>query len=419
MTWEEDEQRFVGIRGVSGMAEIPVEDVRLEIQQLVRALTEIAPTKYAGNPILPQGWSEAFALYHDKEYHLYGDGGVYQHSANGIDGWIDEGVVLPPGAPGEWDDFSCEDLYVFVDWDGMWHCVYQGRNVAGENRIGYATSTDGKTWTKYAGNPIIDELPTSLEMPSLLKWREKWYLYYVRENYPERGIYQTVLCEANEPQGPYKSKRIVVETDVAAGVGPTQTGSMRVIPYMNILLGIVNIVDRDDVPHYLTVGMRFSIDGERWSPFVSIPLEPSNISTYMDYKDIFHVYPVIKDGVMRLYYGGLDNLNRFWEGFAVLPLRNELKWTIWDNVSTGTTPSTGAPIGGMKEVTLFLKVNAACVITIEMAQDDEASDWFEVTKVTFTAAGTDTVPLSPKGKHVRVTSDTDVTGTCKVYGVRK
>ncbi|UCD38507.1 MAG: T9SS type A sorting domain-containing protein, partial [Fidelibacterota bacterium] len=61
------------------------------------------------------------------------------------------------GPPGSWDD---EDIWIpEVVFDGstyhMWYSGYDGSR----HRIGYATSLSGVTWTKHAGNPVLDVGP--------------------------------------------------------------------------------------------------------------------------------------------------------------------------------------------------------------------------------------------------------------------
>jgi MYXO-CTERM domain-containing protein len=94
-------------------------------------------------------------------YHGYTGNGVrqigYATSPDGI-AWTKYAgnPVLTPGASGTWDaDSVCEPNVVHVaDNYFMYysHCV-------GDGGIGLATSTDGVSWTKYAGNPIITTGP--------------------------------------------------------------------------------------------------------------------------------------------------------------------------------------------------------------------------------------------------------------------
>jgi len=70
--------------------------------------------------------------------------------------------VMSRGAAGEWDDLRVDNPWVIYDTESrnykMW---YSGQAFADpaprRQRIGYATSPDGITWTKDAGNPIFDD----------------------------------------------------------------------------------------------------------------------------------------------------------------------------------------------------------------------------------------------------------------------
>jgi len=61
--------------------------------------------------------------------------------------------VLDVGPPGSWDDLQVGDPSVVFDGSvyRMWYHGNDGGNV----RIGLATSTDGVTWTKHVGNPVL------------------------------------------------------------------------------------------------------------------------------------------------------------------------------------------------------------------------------------------------------------------------
>ena len=84
--------------------------------------------------------------------------------------------VLRP-SHGSWDDHSLREAWVILDGSTfkMWY-VASGSS---EYAIGYATSPDGKTWTKYAKNPIIHSTeylgyPTVIEDGHTFKM---WYAH--------------------------------------------------------------------------------------------------------------------------------------------------------------------------------------------------------------------------------------------------
>jgi P pilus assembly chaperone PapD len=62
--------------------------------------------------------------------------------------------VLAPGVLGSWDDAMVSGLGREREGGG-YEVYYRGLDTTGINAIGYADSPDGISWTKYAGNPII------------------------------------------------------------------------------------------------------------------------------------------------------------------------------------------------------------------------------------------------------------------------
>ncbi|MFH0758175.1 MAG: T9SS type A sorting domain-containing protein [Bacteroidota bacterium] len=88
------------------------------------------------------------------------------------------------GAAGEWDAklvAPCAVLY----YDSTYHMWYQGTDIHGEDdQIGYATSPDGITWTKYSENPVLKPGPGgdwddhTLQGCSVLKMDTIFHMWY-------------------------------------------------------------------------------------------------------------------------------------------------------------------------------------------------------------------------------------------------
>jgi len=99
-----------------------------------------------------------FAMYYDST-----DGGVESmglgYSADGNTDWhgYGSGPVLNYGSPGDWDSDYASYGTVIHDAGGAWHMWYSGSGPSGgaNQGIGYATSSDGLTWTKDPGNPLF------------------------------------------------------------------------------------------------------------------------------------------------------------------------------------------------------------------------------------------------------------------------
>ena len=64
--------------------------------------------------------------------------------------------ILSEGASGNWDEWAASAPAVIKD-GSTYHMLYGGIDSYNIARIGYATSSDGKNWTKSTGNPFITE----------------------------------------------------------------------------------------------------------------------------------------------------------------------------------------------------------------------------------------------------------------------
>ncbi len=85
-------------------------------------------------------------------------GPIHIHHATSPDGliWSKDSVnnpVLSPGPNGSWDDVFV-DSHCIILVDSIYHMWYAGAD-GNYVRIGHATSPDGVTWTKNAKNPVL------------------------------------------------------------------------------------------------------------------------------------------------------------------------------------------------------------------------------------------------------------------------
>lgn len=104
------------------------------------------------------------------------------YSTDGGITWTKHGKVLSRGSSGQWDDYSIYCARVIKEGSTykMW---YVGRRASTTPRIGYATSSDGISWTKYSGNPVM--IPTQNdwdnyvnELFDVIKIADKYVMFY-------------------------------------------------------------------------------------------------------------------------------------------------------------------------------------------------------------------------------------------------
>ena len=162
--------------------------------------------RYRKDPVLcpgtPGEWDESGSgelsiIRKDSIYYLYYDGwnaaGVHQiglATSTDLTKWTKEPTnpVLTV-SPGEWDEDCVEDMTViyfprateYSPIVGEWKMWYEGKG-AGKCQVGYATSNDGITWSKYAGNPLI---PNGSDPVVIVHKGTYYMIYYGIITFPE------------------------------------------------------------------------------------------------------------------------------------------------------------------------------------------------------------------------------------------
>jgi hypothetical protein len=162
-------------------------------------------TKYASNPILSHGgsgdWDEmsvaGTVVLHDRA------AGLWKMWFGGFDSWpggtIQVGYATATSPFGPWTKYGGNPILSPTGWEGSilgigsvmkrgpsdWVALYQGNEPASTDAaIGLLTSTDGISWSRYAGNPVIspagsDWMQGAVFNPSTLILRDGTYYLYV------------------------------------------------------------------------------------------------------------------------------------------------------------------------------------------------------------------------------------------------
>jgi predicted GH43/DUF377 family glycosyl hydrolase len=87
------------------------------------------------------------------------------------------------GSPGAWDEFSEEHAPFVLKEDGTYKMWYEGGRGGTPRQLGYAISTNGIDWFKYAGNPVLQAGPEAYDQDgaghgSVLKDGDMYKLWY-------------------------------------------------------------------------------------------------------------------------------------------------------------------------------------------------------------------------------------------------
>lgn len=208
-----------------GGAVLPDETLRSRINYAT-STDGIRWTKYANNPVLDvslNSWDslgvETVSVIIDRDaptdqrYKMWYAGQTfnayryeigYAYSADGI-AWQKHGEpVLTVGTAEDWDNCFLEGPSVIKDgavykmWYAAYDCSVDGQSTDGKVNVGYATSMNGITWTKYAQNPVLtttagewDEV--YVQDPHVIKYNNGYHMWYggadVADNYFQQTGY--------------------------------------------------------------------------------------------------------------------------------------------------------------------------------------------------------------------------------------
>lgn len=98
-------------------------------------------------------------------------------SADGVSFTLNTAGVVTLGGVGTWDATAFGNPWVWKEGASDWRMLYEAKTSVGGGiwKVGYATSSDGTTWTKHASNPVV----SSAGMrggPNLLKSGSTYFL---------------------------------------------------------------------------------------------------------------------------------------------------------------------------------------------------------------------------------------------------
>ena len=210
-------------------------------------------------------------------------------------------AVLTGGPAGAWDERVREKVQVIQDGGiyKMWYVGHPPGNTRA-SKVGYATSPDGKTWTKYAGNPIISRSSKDQDI-SVIKVGASAFRMYVEVNDAYIDLFTSTdgIHWSLHPSSPVKRNAASPVVWQDSGVWYMLYEAMVASPYYNIHLAS-------------------SPDGISWTDNPANPVIAEDRDMAPD--------SVVKSGsVYHLYYHG-DNRDTAWPAWHAVST-NLIQWT--------------------------------------------------------------------------------------------
>lgn len=120
-------------------------------------------TPYGSNPLLSGAACVCpFVFKSGATYYLFFTPALNQSmqrwsSTDGTTWTQDSSAVLSLGSSGTWDDYQFGNMFVWKEGATDWRMLYEARGGEEAWKLGYATSSDGLSWTKSVSNPVISE----------------------------------------------------------------------------------------------------------------------------------------------------------------------------------------------------------------------------------------------------------------------
>ena len=169
--------------------------------------------------------------------------------------------ILSTGSQGSWDDNGVWGVSVLKVEPGSYRMWYSGKSSTdGKTRIGYATSPDGVTWTKYSGNPVLSPVA----------------------GWESQGVYVPRVVSSN---GTYHMFYL-------GNPGTTRT----------------------------QIGYAYSSDGIAWTKYSSNPVLTAGSPGQWDQTGLIDHAVTLKGSTLTIWYGGADSYNTWQIGYATSPL---------------------------------------------------------------------------------------------------
>jgi len=243
----------------------------------------------------------------------------YATSSDGTSWSKQWGPVLGVGGSGAWDEVWAGNPSV-VGGDGAYLMYYAGRNVAGVVQIGVAYSSDGSSWNRNPLNPILKPGPAAwdaswVHAPCVLydpSWpsSQRWKMWYIGFD----SGFAARIGYATSSDGVIWTKYAsnpVVDLGPSGAWDSAGVGDPTVLfdgsTYHMWFMGDNGVSNR--------IGYATSTDGVAWNKFAGNPVVELGSSGSWDDAYAYGPTVLFKDGFYKMWYAGEGPYSRI--GYAV------------------------------------------------------------------------------------------------------
>jgi predicted GH43/DUF377 family glycosyl hydrolase len=282
--------------------------------------------KYQTNPLslhgAPGSWDESvvtpcaifnldlnrYEMWYGSFTGTYPNAGIgFAYSSDGITWTKHPTAVMTPSATG-WDSLSVGECSVIKEGSSykMWYTGHKNASRT-PSYIGYATSPDGITWTKYSGNPVLS--PGSgwesarVEFPSVIKVTGGYWMFYTGEL--SHGIART--GRAFSTDGINWQRDLVNNPVLKAGASGEwdQNNYLGNVIELNNALYIYYTGETNPGVSGTAIGVATSTDmGINWTKYSGNPIVQRGASGQWDNGWIETGCAVFAHNQLKLYYDG-------------------------------------------------------------------------------------------------------------------
>jgi beta-1,4-mannooligosaccharide phosphorylase/Secretion system C-terminal sorting domain len=220
--------------------------------------------------------------------------------------------LLRPGTAGSFDERGVRVMTVLRDSTG-YKMYYMGLTNTDHHAIGLATSSNGTTWTKYPGNPVLDSGPpgtwdsVKVSTASVYFDGSNYVMWYTGRSGNNGSI-----GLATSSDGVHWTKYPGNPILVAGAPGSWEQGSaegakvLRVGNLFHMFYG-----GHDPALDAFHIGYAYSPDGVTWTKYAGNPVLSRGSGTEWDGQSLGLMGAIFKDDKFHLWFSGLGVSSQF------------------------------------------------------------------------------------------------------------